>query len=617
LFNGGLWSIGDRGYTPFQGGTNVFSFNDAVDLIRGKHDIHVGIDLRANQMNVGTEAFQDGFWIPLGLFSGNAQADLTLGYVSISEHDQTFNGPVTGRRWKIIRPFVEDDWRITKDLTLNLGLAWDLTTTITETAGRLADYIPPAIATGANATTGELLVANQGGVNASAGISMYWADLEPRIGAAYKILGSDKTVLRGGFAIYHDSAWSQGAQGLWQNPPFFAEGDIFQFGGCPMATPSGGVPACGAKGTVTSISSGFPIFNTPPTLSTFTGTLFYQPRDFRPGQVSQWNVNVERQLPGNIVLTAGYAGSHGNHILISGNALDTNGPSGCVAGGSYTLGCAPGGGPYISPFTPPGFNAILEFGDLGKTSYNSLQIKAETKSSRHGLYGLFAYTYSHTYDNGLSDGLGSELSAPYFPLPNWQKLDWAPSQIDAHNNFTGSVIYDLPFGRGKKFGNSWSNTADSILGGWQLTLIQKITSGFADPLINSLNNSNVSFNTGGNGNNFNRPNQVAGCNPYANQTKTQYINPACFTQPAKGQLGDASRVPVYGPDFVNTDFSVIKQFRLPWENMGLNFRAEFFNLFNHPQFGQPISDINAIGFGAANSTVNNPRVLQFGLKLTF
>ena len=617
LFNGGLWSIGDRGYTPFQGGTDIFSFNDAVDMIRGKHDIHVGIDVRANQMNVGTEAFQDGFWIPLGLFSGNAEADLTLGYVSISEHDQTFNGPVTGRRWKIIRPFVEDDWRITKDLTLNLGLAWDLTTPITEAAGRLADYIPPAIATGANATTGQLLVANQGGVNGSAGINMYWADLEPRIGAAYKVLGSDKTVLRGGFAIYHDSAWSQGAQGLWQNPPFFAEGDIFQFGGCPVATPSGGTPACGAGGTVSSISSGFPIFNTPPTLSTFTGTLFYQPQDFRPGQVAQWNVNVERQLPGNIVLTAGYAGSHGNHILISGNALDTNGPSGCVAGGTYTLGCAPGGAPYISPFTPPGFNAILEFGDIGKTTYNSLQIKAETKSSRHGLYALFAYTYSHTYDNGLSDGLGSELSAPYFPLPNWQKLDWAPSQIDLRHNFTGSVIYDLPFGRGKKFGNSWSNAADSILGGWQLTLIEKITSGFANPLIDSLNNSGVSFNTGGNGLNNNRPDQVAGCNPYANQTKIQYINPACFTQPANGQLGNASRVPVYGPDFVNTDFSVIKQFRLPWENMGLNFRAEFFNLFNHAQFGQPISDINAIGFGAVNSTVNNPRLIQFGLKLTF
>ena len=128
-------------------------------------------------------------------------------------------------------------------------MAWDLTTPITETAGRLADYIPPAIATGANAVTGQLLVANQGGVNASAGINMYWADLEPRIGAAYKVLGSDKTVIRGGFAMYHDSAWSQGAQGLWQNPPFFAEGDVFQFGGCPVATPSGGTPACGPGGT--------------------------------------------------------------------------------------------------------------------------------------------------------------------------------------------------------------------------------------------------------------------------------------------------------------------------------------------------------------------------------
>src|SRR5208282_5875897 len=127
--------------------------------------------------------------------------------------------------------------------------------------------------------------------------------LEPRIGAAYKVLGSDKTVLRGGFSIYHDSVWSQGAPGLWQNPPFFAEGDIDQFGGCPVATPSGNIPACGPGGTVTSISNGFINFgNTPPTLSTFTGTLFYEPRDFRPGQVVQYNVNLERQLPGNVVL---------------------------------------------------------------------------------------------------------------------------------------------------------------------------------------------------------------------------------------------------------------------------------------------------------------------------
>jgi hypothetical protein len=617
LLVGGFWSLGDRGYTPFQGGTNVFSFADSLDLNRGKHDLHVGIDVRANQMNVGTQAFQDGFWIPLGFFSGNPEADLTLGYVNISEHDQTFNGPVTGRRWKIIRPFVQDDWRLTKNLTLNIGLAYDLSTPITEARGRQADYIPPTIATGSFASTGELLVSNQGGIGSSAGVHMDWTALEPRIGAAYKLLGSDKTVLRGGFSIYHDSAWSQGAQGLWQNPPFFAEGDIFQFGGCPVATPSGNTPACGAGGKVSSISSGFPVFNTPPTLSSFTGTLFYQPRDFRRGRVMQYNANVERQLPGNIVLTVGYAGSHGNHILVAGNAIDTNGPSGCVAGGTYTLGCAAGGAPFVSPYTPPNFNAILEFGDLGKTSYNSLQIKAETKSARHGLYALVAYTYSNTYDNGLSDGLGSELSAPYFPLPNWQTLDWAPSQIDLKHNFTASIIYDLPFGRGKMYGNGWNNLADALLGGWQVTLIEKISSGFAFPLIDNNNSSGVSFNTGGNGNAFERPNQVAGCNPSANQTKLQYINKACFTQPVPGELGNANRVPVFGPDFVNTDFSVIKQFKLPWENMGLNFRAEFFNLFNHAQFGLPINDSSAAGFGAVNSTVNNPRLVQFGLKLTF
>jgi len=645
LFVNGYWSLGDRGYTPFQGGTNIFTYADSLDLIRGKHDLHVGIDVRANQMNVGTQAFQDGFWIPgvIGTFSGyslasagpatptasiggNAAADLVMGFVGVSQHDQTFNGPVTGRRWKILRPYIQDDWRVTKDLTLNLGLAWDLTTPISEAGGRMADYVP---GTGA----GQLLIANKGGVNSSAGINADRTAVEPRIGAAWKVHGSDKTVVRGGYSIYHDSAWSMGAQGLWQNPPYFAEGDNFglaensgiTFGpGSPVGCPSTTSFCNGSIYNVTGVTTtqGFPIFNTPPTISTFTGTFFYQPTDFKLGRVQQYNVNVERQMPGNVVLTVGYAGSRGSHILVAGNNLNTNnpisggvGPGACGTVSGYTTGCNANGSVFVSPFGVG--NAILEFGDLGRTTYNSLQIKAETKSSRHGLYALIGYSYSRTFDNGLSDGLGSLVSAPYFPLPNWQTLDWAPSQIDLKNNFTASVIYDLPFGKGKQFGNGWNNLTDSLIGGWQLTIIEKITSGFANPLVDSANSSGVSFNNGGNGANFNRPNQVAGCNPYANQTKTQFINPACFVAPAAGQLGNANRVPVVGPDFVNTDFSLIKQFKLPWENMGLNFRAEFFNLFNHAQFGAPVSDINAFGFGSVNSTVNNPRLIQLGLKLTF
>jgi len=279
------------------------------------------------------------------------------------------------------------------------------------------------------------------------------------------------------------------------------------------------------------------------------------------------------------------------------------------------IGCNPDGSAYSPGFAVP--NAILAFGDYGKTNYNSLQVKAETQTSKYGLYALIAYTYSHTYDNGLTDGLGSLLSAPYFPLPNWTKLDWAHSQIDAHNNFTASVIYDLPFGKGHKWGNDWNGARNSLLGGWQLTVIQKITSGFATPLIDSLNQSGVAFNNGGNSNNYNRPDQVGGCSVYSNRTRLQSFNPDCFSV-AVGHLGDASRVPIYGPDFVNTDFSVIKQFALPWESTALTFRAEFFNLWNHAQFGLPVNDISAAaGFGSVNSTVNNPRLIQFGLKFTF
>jgi hypothetical protein len=620
LLFGGYWSLGDRGYSPFQGGTNIFSFSDSLDLIRGKHDFKLGLGIRANQMNVGTEAFQDGFWIPgvAGNFSGftnktisipgNPEADVLMGLLGLAEHDQTFNGQVIGRRWKMYRPFVQDDWRISRDLTLNLGLAWDITNPITEVDGRLANFDP---------TNGQLLIAGQNGVNTSAGVKKNWTAFEPRIGAAWKAFGSDKTVLRAGYAIYHDSAWSMGAQGLWQNPPFFAESDGFAPAGCAFVT-SYCHTVLGQSPAAISFSDGFPAIPTPPDASTFTGTFFTQPTNFKLGMAQQFNVNVERQLPGDVVLTVGYAGSRGRHILVAGNSINVAGPAACVPGGSYTIGCNPDGSQFFPSVVTPAFNAVLLFGDVGKTSYNSLQIKAETKTPKHGLYALFSYTYSKTYDNGLSDGLGSLLSAPYFPLPNWNKLDWGLSQINLDNNFTGSIIYDLPIGRGKKFGNDWSGVANTLLGNWQLTLIEKITSGFGIPLIDSFNQSGVFFNAGGNGNNFNRPDQVSGCDPYAaSHGANQWINPACFVAPASGLLGDANRVPVTGPGFVNTDFSVIKQFALPREGMGLNFRAEFFNLFNHPQFGSPVADISAPGFGSVNSTVNNPRLVQFGLKLTF
>jgi len=623
-FTSGYWALGDRGYSPFQGGTNIYSFKDDLDLIFGKHEIHTGIDLRANQMNVGTAAFGSGYWLvgTLGNFTsqgaapGNPEADLLMGIVGGAIHDQTYDGATTGRRWKIYRPFVEDDWRITPSLTLNLGLAWDLTTPIVEEHDRMADYIP-------SLTGGTLLIAGKNGVGRSAGINMFWGGYEPRLGATWKIAGSDKTVLRLGFGIYHDSSWNQGAQGLWQNPPNLGESDQFigNFSCVSAASYCSSTLGGPAYGVATT-TGGFPPLNSPQDVTSFTGTYAYQPTNFQPGRVHQYNANIERQLPGNVLLTAGYAGSTGGHILVIGNALNVSSPTACGTG-SYTIGCLPGGAPYSYTNTfnfynnDQNFNTVLLYGDVGKTHYNSMQIKAETKTPKYGLYALVAYTYSRTYDNGLSDGLGSELSAPYFPLPNWQNLDWSLSQINLDQSFSGSVIYDLPFGRGRQFGSSMNPAVNSVLGDWQVTLIERLSTGFPVPLIDSNNQSGTSFNSGGNAYNFNRPDQLSNCNSHGgSHANHQFLNAACFPAPALGELGNAPRVPVSGPDFVNSDFSAIKDFRLHGET-GLNFRAEFFNLFNHTQYGMPVNDLNALGFGAVNSTVNNPRLVQLALKLNF
>ncbi|HTU44727.1 MAG TPA: carboxypeptidase-like regulatory domain-containing protein [Bryobacteraceae bacterium] len=607
--DGGYWSLGDRGFAPFQGGTNVFSISDSLDMVRGSHDLRVGGEIRANQMNVLTEGFQDGYWIMTGLWSGEPMADFMLGLTSLAIHDQTFDGDITGRRWKLFRPYIEDNWKVGKSLTLNLGLGWALTTPIGEVANRQADFNP---------ANGQYLIAGQN-ADSAAGIHFDKTDLEPRIGVAWKPWG-DKTVVRGGYAIFHDEAWSQGAQGLWQNPPFYAESDGFAFGGaCTFAT-----AACATKyglaPSAISMSDGFPIFTAPPTIQSFTGTILSQDLDFKHGRVQQFNVNLERQLPGNVVLTAGYAGSRDSHLLVYGNNLNVTTPSACGSVSGYTLGCGPGGAFVGLPYPNFPYSTIANIFDSGKATYNSLQIKAETKSVRSGLYALVGYTYSHAFDNGFTDGLGSSIGAPYFPLPGWQTLDWARSQIDARNNFTASLIYNLPFGRGKQFGNSWNGTMNEIFGSWELDLIEKVTSGFPVFVVDSANGSGVNFEN--NGNSLNRPNQV--CNPtLSNPTLSEWFNTACFVAPPAGELGNASRTPVSGPDFVNTDFSVIKHFPLPRESTRLDFRAEFFNLFNHPQFGLPVSSIgyadlaSPATFGVINSTVNNPRVIQFALKLLF
>jgi hypothetical protein len=629
------FAVGDRGFAPYQGGTNVYSVSDTLDVIRGKHNIRFGAVFRANQMNIRNNAFQDGFSVQNGTLTGDDIGDVLLGGMGVfAAHDQTFLGATTGRRWKLVRPFVQDDWRVTSNLTLNLGFAWALATPEIEVGNRQADfdvqnlkwYVPK----GSPALSGcTVCIATDG----RAGIQFDKTGLEPRIGFAWKPAGSDKTVVRGGYGIVHDAAWNQGGQGLWQNPPFYAEVDppTFLFGfGSTVGSLSGGFLLAPGTPSTTPVTGGA-VYSSPVNPQLYTGTIQSQNRNFKQGIIQQFNLNIERQLPGNVVFTVGYGGSRSAHILVSQLNENLSSPSACGVVPGYTLGCGFPSFPYGQPFQSVDTN-----NSVGAARYDSLQVKAETKSTRHGLYALLGYTYSRNFDSGLTDGLGTNPGALYYPLPGFNKLDWGLSQLNLNNSFTASVLYNLPFGKGKHYGGNWSGATNVILGNWNLDLIERATSGFPLFVVDSSNPSGVFFSY--NGNTLARPNEVGDPNkagpvagnptcvaPARIHTLQNWFNPCAFEKAPAGELGTAPRAPVYGPRFVNTDFSVIKDFPLSLrEGMNLQFRAEIFNLFNHPQFylqgfgGTGEQDINtSSSFGVINNTVNNARLVQFALRLNF
>ncbi len=636
------YSVGDRGFAPYQGGTNVYSVSDTLDLIRGKHEIRFGAVYRANEMNVRNNASQDGFITETGAFTGDDIADVLTGEIgTFAAHDQTFQGATVGRRWKLFRPFVQDNWRVTNNLTLNLGLAWALVTPETEVENRQSNFdsasltwfVPKGSPAGcAPSILPFPCVTSDGRI----GIQFDKTAFEPRIGLAWKPLGSQSTAIRLGYAIYHDSAWNQGGQGLWQNPPYYAEVDpptfSYQYGN-PFGSLSDGFLLTSPQPPSTLAVPGGFIYDAPVNPDNYTGTLQSMNRNFKQGIVQQFNLNVEHQLPGNVVVTAGYAGSRSAHILVSQVNENIGSPLACPGTGftvpGYTLGC---GRNLIIPSNA--FQLVNSNNSVGAARYDSLQIKAETKSARHGIYALLGYTWARNFDSGLTDGLGTNVGAIFWPLPGTQKLDWGLSQLNINDTFTASILYDLPFGKGKRFGGAWGGVANAVLGNWQVNLIERAESGFPLFVVDSANTGPTFGSPPGAGNtgqflnynffSFNRPDLVG--DPHGKHCLPNTVfNTCAFAHAPAGELGTAPRAPVYGPRFVNTDFSIMKDFPMSFrEGMKLQFRAEFFNLFNHPQFfmggigdtGE--QDINTTSsFGVINQTLNNPRLIQFALRLNF
>ncbi len=593
-FTGGFWSVGDRGFAPFQGGTSIYHIEDSFDVIRGTHDIVFGGEWRANQLNSKTDAFQDGFYLFDNLFTagfsngalnpstGSPIASILLSLPVVGIHDYIFQGTTTGRRWKIFRPYIQDDWRIKSNLTINLGLAYNLTTPTKEEHDRQTNF---------DFATGKFAVAGRN-ANSSAGIQTYTVAFEPRVGFAWSPRGSKDWAVRGGYGIFHSSGWNQGTQGLWLNPPFVTELDIFGDDINPSST--------------LTLEQGFPVQTQPTDPSQFIGNLNSQPPNAKLGIIQQYNFNVQRELPAGYLLTVGYAGSRSSHLMTTNFNLNTSPPN--------LIGFD---APQLRPY--PQFGDVTCFCDRGQTRYESLQIKVETKSPKHGLYLLAGYTFSKGYDNGLADQLATPTGTPYFPLQVPHNSDKGFSEMQLNHNFTASFVYDLPFGKGKKFGSGMNSIVQGILGNWQMNGITRLTSGFPIYMFTASNNSGTNVAGAGGLPGLNRPDRI--CNGQlagGQRNVNEWFDTTCFVDPAPGLLGNSVRAPLFGPNFINFDFSMFKTFSLPVrEGAKLQFRSEFFNIFNHPQFALPGDFEGAPGFGQITSTVNNARLIQFALKIIF
>lgn len=479
--------------------------------------------------------------------------------------------PVNDLRKTDIFGYAQDEWKWKPNLTLNLGLRYTVFQIFNEADGKANPFD--------FATCGA-----QGfcGIGASFGRQNY-GDVDPRVAFAWTPRRDGHTLIRGGFGIFHEDGQLDD-----QNLP--AKNEVPSY-------------------SVTS-SKSLPL--TYPVDPYFTGPGTVLPnseqRDRKDTYVEQWSLSAQRELTANFVGTVSYLGSHGVHLL------DTNVVNLYEAPNYTTL--------QYPAFAP----AIGWRGSIGMSSYNGLSVALRRPFS-NGLLVAVNYTWSHEIDNGSNGSGDGDESSPQNPL--CLSCDRASGTWDARHVINGNAVYQLPFGLGKPMLNQ-RGIASTIAGNWELTSTALARTGFP---VNVLMPSSYTAPDGASG--TERPDLVPGVSltPPGGKTVEEWINPAAFANPA-GESGTAPRNLLRGPGTWQVDLGAGKRFPL-WERWQLQFRAEFYNVFNHPQLGQPQSTFNSsnlTGFGAITNTVNlntnivnpitpvgsgTPREMQFALRVDF
>lgn len=567
----GYRRLGDPAFAPTLLSSQERQIGDTVNKIHGQHSIKLGGQVRWSQFNIFQVPDPRGAFSFNGRFTqnpaarsgtGSALADMLLGLPSTSVISSLMT---LGNRQHVLSAFVQDDFKVSHKLTLNLGLRYEYTSPIVEVNDGQANF---------NYSTGQLVQAGKNG--ASRGLTdVDKLDFAPRVGFAYSPFDDSKTVLRGGYGIFYSPQEIRTAGGLQlaYNLPFYYQPTFV----------SDGITA------VLTVPQGFPPLS--PSQAQFAPVTSEDSRLHSP-YYQQWNFGAQRGLPFQTALEIAYAGSKGTHlqVLTDRNQVPKPGPGDIQSRRPY-----------------PTFGPFSSIENRGNSTYHSLQIKA-TKRLSHGLSFLSAFTFS----KALND-LPEICCAQPWPQNSYDlRAEKARADFDQRRRWVSSFDYALPLGIGRTYltrGGVW----DWLLGGWNVGGIVAFASGFPfSPQI-----SDDPSNTGSQG--LLRANRIRNGNlPVGQRSPALWFDPSAFTEPADFTFGNAGRNVLDGPGFNTADLSVRKTFSAG-ERIKIEFRAEAFNAFNHPNFSQPDAVVTD-GPGASGvitGTSTAMRQVQFGLKISF
>ena len=561
---------------------NVFMVGDTVSITKGAHSFKFGGQVHKVQLNNDARSWGRGGFTFDGRFTRRAQGDSSTG--------DDFADYMLGLPWRTRRQvggtrvdmrssyfggFIQDDWKVNPRLTVNLGLRYELNTPMADQLGRNSnvDY-SHELSAAAVVLPGEIgpVTGQKYGEGLYEGDYNNWG---PRVGLAFRPFGGNKTVLRTGYGVFYVLSPGRMITFNAQNPPRIVN-ETFT-----------------AEFPDPTLSFQDPFFLEGQSISSRPVSVRGIERNRRDAYIQQWNFTIQQQLSDDLMIETAYVGTTGTKLSRTGLP---NIPT-------------PGPGP-IQPRRPfEGFATFFVREARMSSNYHSLQFKVD-KRFKNGLTFVSGYTYAHSIDNGSSSFGGGGNSPDNAQNPLNHRADRGNSRQDVRHRYVISYIYELPFGNGRRFGTAVTGFLNQLIGGWQIAGITTFQTG--------LNNSGRVRQDRCNCDRAGRMRPDATGQPQRldNPTPDRYFNTDAFVLPAEFTFGNSGRGVIAMPGINNFDFSIQKNLFIT-EGHKLQFRSEFFNTFNHTQFGQPNTDVDRTNYGRISSLLVPARQIQLGLRYEF